>query len=128
MKKKIVIVMVALGVIGAGLYGGAYLIYQTKVKNIELTHPSLKDVADGQYTGGVNAIFVQATVKVDVKDRQITTIELVKHVKDRGEKGEAVVAEVLAAQSTDVDTVSGATNSSRVILKSIENALEKGVD
>ena len=36
--------------------------------------------------------------------------------------------EVLTEQTTDVETVSGATNSSLVILQAIERAREKGAD
>ena len=42
---------------------------------------------------------------------------------DSGEKAEEIIYEVINMQSIDVDTVSGATYSSKVILKAIENAL-----
>ena len=35
----------------------------------------------------------------------------------------AVIDEILKSQSLDVDVVSGATNSSKTIMKAIENAL-----
>lgn len=127
MKKKIIIIISALCLLGAILYGSAYLIYQSRIKNIELAHPDLATISDGQYTGKFNAIFVQAAVTLEVQDHKITTIKLDKHVYDRGEKGADIVEKALKAQSTDIDTISGATNSSNVILKSIENALDKGV-
>ena len=43
-----------------------------------------------------------------------------------GNKAETIVDDVVDKQTLDVDTVSGATVSSKVILKSIENALLKG--
>ena len=42
---------------------------------------------------------------------------------DRGAPGEGVIPRMLEAQTTDVDAVSGATNSSRVIQKAVETAL-----
>jgi uncharacterized protein with FMN-binding domain len=42
-----------------------------------------------------------------------------------GRPAEAITERVVAAQTTQVDAVSGATGSSRVILKAIENAVHK---
>ena len=72
--------------------------------------------------------FVRARVKVTVKEEKIVDIVLVEHKNGRGKRAEKVVDEVLTEQTTDVETVSGATNSSLVILQAIERALEKGAD
>ena len=54
----------------------------------------------------------------------MTIIELLEHRTERGESALAIVDEILEAQSFDVDVVSGATNSSKKILKAVENALD----
>lgn len=128
MKKKIIITLVALALIGMCAYGGAFLIYQSRINAITLDHPPFENLADGLYEGHYNAIFVQAKVSVAVQNQQVTKIDLIKHVNDRGEKGPSVMKQVIRAQSTDVETVSGATNSSQVILKAIENAVEEGAN
>ncbi len=61
-------------------------------------------------------------VDVTVKDYRIVTIDL-QHRHDQGEAAEVIPDRVIAAQSLDVDMVSGATNSCMVILKAVENAL-----
>ncbi len=58
-----------------------------------------------------------------VKNHQITEIELVKHKSGRGAPAEIIPSKVVEAQTLQVDAVSGATYSSKVILKAIENAL-----
>lgn len=128
MKKKIITFLLASCLIGACLYGGVFLIYQSRVKAITLSHQYLKNVDDGNYSGTYNALFVQAAVTVKVKNHRFTAINLDKHIYDRGEKGRDIIDRVLNAQSTDVDTISGATNSCNVILKSIENAIDKGAN
>ncbi|WP_367270567.1 FMN-binding protein [uncultured Clostridium sp.] len=59
-----------------------------------------------------------------VNNNKIEDIELLNHKNERGKPAEIIVNEVIKEQKITVDTVSGATNSSKVILKAIENALE----
>ena len=42
---------------------------------------------------------------------------------DKGKPAKAIVPKIVDAQSLEVDAVAGATNSSKVIKKAIENAL-----
>jgi uncharacterized protein with FMN-binding domain len=57
----------------------------------------------------------------------ITDIKLVMHRNWRGEPAEAVIERIVEEQSTDVDVVTGATMSSRVIMNAVEDALKKAV-
>lgn len=57
---------------------------------------------------------------VTVKDHKIVDILLLNHKNNKGKIGEVINEKVLMAQSLQVDTVSGTTNSSKVILKAIE--------
>ena len=84
----------------------------------------LSNVADGTYEGVYDADLIQVKVAVEVKDHNIKSIDLLQHDNGKGAPAEAVIPEVIASQSLEVDTVSGATNSSKVILKSIEIAIE----
>lgn len=85
--------------------------------------PSLTNIADGDYTGSHEIVWVGATVKVTVKDHIITHIELVEHKHDRGIAAEVIPERVLQAQSLNVEVVSGATSSCKIILQAIANAL-----
>ena len=53
----------------------------------------------------------------------IVSINLMEHRNERGKTAEVIVDNVVATQKIDVDAVSGATNSSNVIKKAIENAV-----
>jgi uncharacterized protein with FMN-binding domain len=86
--------------------------------------PDLQGKADGAYRGRYKVFPVSVVLDVDVKDNALTNITIIKHINGRGDKAEKITEAVLAKQSVEVDTVSGATASSKVILKAIENALK----
>jgi uncharacterized protein with FMN-binding domain len=95
-----------------------------KLANAAIRDIDITALADGIYTGGYSMFPVSAEVRVTVKGQRITGIELLEHNNGRGAPAEVIPSCVVEAQSFDVDAVSGATYSSKVILKAIENALE----
>ena len=97
--------------------------YKKAVANMTFTPIDLTQIEDGTYTGSCDVDFVAAKVKVTVKDHAITSIDLLEHRTEKGLPAEAIINTILQRQTTDVDAISGATNSSKVIKKSIENAL-----
>ncbi|AGK98046.1 FMN-binding protein [Clostridium pasteurianum] len=128
--KKIVLILVSLCIVAGIFLGVNYLInlqkYKNAIKAISIGNVNLSKISDGTYSGSYDAYIIAADVSVAVNNHKITDIKLLRHKNERGQRAEVIPQRVLAAQSLAVDTVSGATNSSKVILKSIENALEKG--
>lgn len=96
------------------------------LKDIVIVSPDLGKIADGTYRGDSRAGPVRVTLDVTVKDRVMTSIEIIRHFNGLGTKAEAIVPAIIEAQSLEVDVVSGATGSSKAILKAIENALAGG--
>lgn len=97
--------------------------YQTEIKNISIAEPDLSNVSDGVYTGSCNVGYIYAKVNVTVKNGSIENIDLVEHRNERGTPAEAILPNIIDNQKIDVEAVSGATNSSKVIKKAVENAL-----
>jgi uncharacterized protein with FMN-binding domain len=97
--------------------------YQEQIAVLQIRDIDLSNVSDGSYEGAYDAGLIKVKVLVDVMDHKITNIDLVQHDNGKGAPGEAVIPEVIESQSLEVDAVSGATNSSKVILKSIELAI-----
>jgi uncharacterized protein with FMN-binding domain len=126
-KKRVLIIVGVVVLIGLAI-GTKYLMdvqnYKNEVAAMQINNINLADIPDGSYLGAYDVNFIKVKVKVDVQDHWISNIELIQHENGKGTPAEAIVSEVIKAQSLDVDTVSGATNSSRVILKTIEIALE----
>ncbi len=76
----------------------------------------------GSYRGGPN----KAIVEVTIKDNSIVNIRIIQHQAWKGKKAEETIVErIIARQSTRVDAVSGATNSSNVIMNAVQLAIEK---
>ncbi len=118
-KKIIFIILAAILVIGgafAAWYFSELRSYQQAVEDISIGEVDLSTITDGIYTGSHEAVWVGATVEVTVKDHRITEIKL-DHRHGQGEAAEVIPDKVIEAQSLQVDTISGVTSSSKVILK-----------
>lgn len=92
---------------------------------LEMEQIDLTQASDGTYFGSYDAFPISAEVKVEVLNNKIDKIEIIKHDNGQGGDAEAIVKDIIERQSLDVDTVSGATYSSIVILKAVEDALVK---
>ncbi|MGB7604120.1 MAG: FMN-binding protein [Lutisporaceae bacterium] len=91
----------------------------------EISEVDLTALEDGDYIGSYSAFPVSAEVRVTIKNHTIKEIELLKHNNGQGQGAEIIPEMVIEAQSLNVDTVSGATYSSKVILKAIQDAILK---
>ena len=77
---------------------------------------------EGVYRGGPNKVVVMVTIE----DNRIVHIEMVEHWELMGKKAESLTLKrIMEQQSTRVDAVSGATNSSLVIMNAVQRAVEK---
>lgn len=83
------------------------------------------EVADGVYEGEGIGFGGITRVSVTVSGQQITAINILSQSDDASffNRAKAVIDEIMEAQTLDVDTVSGATFSSRGIINAVKNAL-----
>jgi uncharacterized protein with FMN-binding domain len=65
-------------------------------------------------------------ISVEVQNEKIAGITILEHQTGLCGKAEAIVNDVISNQTLDVDAVSGATTSSKTILKAVEAALQSG--
>lgn len=124
---RIVIGAVVLLAIISGALLTNYLIsvktYKTAVSKITYEKQNILDIADGAYTGDCDVQFIYAKVRVTVKEHRIADIQLLEHRHERGAAAESILKKMIDTQKIDVDVVAGATNSSKVIKKAVDNAL-----
>lgn len=116
---SVVVVLVAGGVIAFSIISGNL----EALKTMEIKNVDLAEIPDGAYNGSAGSFPVTAEVSVTVKDHVITDIKLISHSHGPDHGADAITGEVMKAQSLEVDAVSGATTSSKVVLKAIESAL-----
>jgi len=62
--------------------------------------------------------------KTYIQSGKITKIEILKHINGQGKNAEQIIDNIMKQQKINVDTISGATYSSKAIQKAIENSLK----
>lgn len=126
---KIAMIVLLVIVVSTAFIGGRYMksVSQNKkeISAISFTEIDLADVPDGVYQGEYDAGQVSAKVQVMVKEHAIEEIDLLKHLNGKGQSAEKILDKMVEKQSVDVDAVSGATCSSKVLRKAVENALAR---
>ena len=100
-----------------------FSVYKNRIISASPQGIDVSQTADGTYIGEYDAGYIYAKVSVTVASGIITDIHLLEHRHQRGQDAEQITQDIVASQRTDVDAVSGATNSSLVIEKAVENAL-----
>lgn len=126
--KRTLTVIILIGIflsIGISGYLMSVKKYQTDVQNMTFTQIDISKIKDGTYVGDCDVNFIYAKVQVTVKDGKLENIELLEHKHERGKTAERIITDMKEEQRIDVDVVSGATNSSIVIKKAVENAFTK---
>lgn len=127
----IIIPIVLVAVVAIGL-GGALIFTsgeRREGKSLPITNVDFKRLNDGtyigEYEGGMNK-WRANEVQVTVSSGKVTNIKLLKHKENRPpEFTDQLYNKVIKSQSLQVDTISGATITSKAYLKSVENALKK---
>ncbi len=112
-----------IGLLVAAVYLKNVADYKKAVKETVFNDIDLSRIPDGVFAGEYDVDFVYAKVEVTVRNGVITNIDILEHENGRGSPAEIVADRIVEEQKIDVDEVSGATNSSIVIKKAVENAL-----
>lgn len=89
---------------------------------------SVKKYKDGIYDGVATGFGGDIAVTVNINNDIITEIDVIEHKSEDPiyyEQAVGVVDDIIASNSVSVDTVSGATFSSRGIISAVEDALRK---
>ncbi len=115
---------------GAGAFGWFKLENEHKeARNLPLNRVDFSKLKDGVYTGEYEGGMYKwraNTVNVTVTGGKVSKIDLVKSLEDRGEGwNKTLYDRVIASQTLQVDTISGATLTSKAYLQGVENALLK---
>lgn len=130
-KKKIISVIILLFSLIGLICGAVYLKnvadYKRAIGETTFDEIDIADVSDGTYIGEYDVNFIYAKVEVTVEDWEIVSINILEHRHERGKAAEKVIEKIIEEQKIDFDAVSGATNSSTVIKKAVENALKGGL-
>ncbi|MBD3372534.1 MAG: FMN-binding protein [Candidatus Coatesbacteria bacterium] len=99
-----------------------------QVQSLDVFDLDLTAVTDGVHAGsfsyGTGEYPVAVAVEVTVSDGRITDIIVTENEdREHPQSAEAVLPRIVDAQSLDVEAVSGATTTSKALMKAVENAL-----
>ena len=120
----IILLLLLIGLICGAVYLKKVADYKRAVGETTFGEIDIADVSDGIYIGEYDVNFIYAKVEVTVEDGEIVSINILEHRHERGKAAETVIEKIIEEQKIDVDAVFGATNSSTVIKKAVENALK----
>lgn len=84
---------------------------------------------DGIYKGSGEGFGGKITVRLTVKDKKLQKAEILSaknETKDYLESAKKILDDAVEQQSTDIDTISGATLSSNGIISAMKDALANG--
>jgi len=116
-KKVLIIVLIVIIV-------AIVAIKNMKVPEVTVSDIAFSKLADGTYRGTYVLGPVKASVEVEVQSGKVAAIRMTEHRTGQGQAAVAILDSVISSQSLQVDIVSGATWSSKTILKAIEDALK----
>lgn len=122
-KRRLAVIIAAVLILGLGAAVFANLPRPISAYN---TAFNLETIEDGLYLGSCDNGLVKVQVEVKVKNKKIENVNILQHQNGMGGAAEKITEQAVKAQSVEVDAISGATMSSKTILKAIENALSKG--
>ena len=121
--KKFLIVLGVIAVAVAALCLSVFFKMKSQTDAFDTTPVDIGKVADGTYEGYSETMMVKAKVLVTVESGKITDIEILQHDCGKGHPAEAMIDDMIANNTVEVDAVSGATASSAVIKDAVRNAL-----
>lgn len=125
-RKTILITFIVLtAILSMGIFSNLQKKSQiARIKNLPVSQITLSSVADGSYKGSFCLKRFCYTVEVTISSGTISDIILLSNTKSEyGEKAAAIKNRIIEAQSLQVDVISGATISSKSIIKAVEKAL-----
>ena len=121
--KNYILVFIAVIIVGGILIYNRLSVNLENLARVPVKSISLEEIEDGSYEGSYKAFPVTVKLNVEVKDHKMTKIAILQHENGKGKKAEEITGDIIEEQSLDVDIVSGATYSSMVIIRAVEDAL-----
>ncbi|MDD4961624.1 MAG: FMN-binding protein [Candidatus Marinimicrobia bacterium] len=95
-----------------------------KVRSMQIDSVDFSTLQDGIYRGDFRYGDYTYAVEVHIQSKRIEAINILENRDSKYAKmAEAVAEKILEQQRNDVDAVSGATTTSKALLKAVENAL-----
>ena len=117
--KKVYLIIVAI------LFIGCASKEMLMVRHMEIQNVNINNIQDGEYVGSFSYCGFEYKVKTMVKAHRIVDIEILQNRDTKHAKiAEGVLPEIIKQQTPNVDAISGATTTSKALMKAVANSLE----
>jgi uncharacterized protein with FMN-binding domain len=95
-----------------------------RVRQMKIQNVDFSDLQDGEYKGSFSYSGFEYIVKTTIENHTIINIEMLHNRESKHAKqAEGVLTEIIERQTPGVDAISGATTTSKAIMKAVENSL-----
>lgn len=95
-----------------------------RVRQMDIQNVDISSIQDGKYIGSFSYSGFEYIVKTIVNAQKIIAIEILQNRDTkRAQRAEGVLREILKRQTPNVDAISGATTTSKALMKAVENSL-----
>lgn len=106
---------------------GCFYLESNLIKKTPTTEVDLSFLKDGTYFGDFNSGSFTYEVEVVLENRKIIQILIISNRKTKyAKKAEGVIKTIIEKQTPHVDAITGATVTSKALMKAVENALLSG--
>ena len=96
------------------------------VRQMEIQNVDTGNIQNGEYIGTFTYSGFEYKVKTIIKAHRISNVEILQNRDTKHAKmAEGVIPEIIKKQSPNVDAVSGATTTSKALMKAVEKSLEQ---
>ena len=123
-RKALLIVGIVLAAL-VGLMAGVTFSGMGYVRRMTVNPVDLSAVADGVYPGSFKRGRFSYSVEVRVKEHWIEAVRSTGSAQAMNAVVEQVLSRILREQSVRIDTVSGASLTTKAVSKAVENALKR---
>ena len=113
------------------LLAGLFIVLPLTVANSTVhTITSIQNISDGTYEGVGIGFGGNMNIQISINNKKITNINILNHRETQGYHEEVfreLSYEIIGTQNLNVDSISGATSTSRGFLNSIKDAVNKSI-
>jgi uncharacterized protein with FMN-binding domain len=123
-KAVVIIILISAVIFGAMTIWTGYL--QDRVRKMQIENTDLKGLKDGKYPGNADIGGYRYRVEVVIRKGRIAEITAVDNRKSKyAGYAEGVFRKIIRDQNANTDAVTGATTTSKALMKAVANALRK---
>jgi uncharacterized protein with FMN-binding domain len=123
--RKTVLIIAAAGIFIVLLFMASNFFNLQRIRNMTINEPDLRRLENGRYIGRAEVGGFSFVVEVIMTDHRMEEIKVLKNGDSSYERwAEGVISKILRYQTLQVDAITGATTTSKALMKAVSNSLQ----